>query len=59
MEKVTGKQIIEEAKTRIVNMENANLSETVGALNGLDMKTYSLGYIDALKQLTQFFETRV
>lgn len=59
MEKATGKQIIDEIHSRIIAMENTHLSETVGALNGVDMKTYSDGYCDALRQLKVFFETRV
>jgi hypothetical protein len=59
MDKVTGKQIIQEVESRIVGMENADLSQSVGAINGIDMKTYSNGYLDALRQLKGFFETRV
>lgn len=57
--KVTATEIVEEIERRIINSENADLSNTMGALNGLDMDTYMKGYLDALRQLKGFFETRV
>lgn len=59
---VTSKQIIDYAR-RLYNdtseITPEQLSKTVGALNGVDMKTYFKGYTDALRQLIVFFETRL
>lgn len=62
MELITGKEIVKEISRRIESVESQSeeqVSQTVGALNGVDMKTYNVGYVSALKELYGFFETRV
>jgi hypothetical protein len=61
-ERATAKQVIDHAITTYINhidLTPEMLKQTVGGLNGMDMDTYNKGYTDALKQLIDFFKSRV
>jgi hypothetical protein len=59
---VTAKEIVDYAEIQLdvfSILTPETLAQTVGGLNGMDMETYNKGYVDALRQLVNHFETRV
>jgi hypothetical protein len=62
VEIVSAKDIVVEMERRIEMFESITdeyIKGTLGARSGMDMKTYNRGYLDALRQLKGYFETRV